>query len=231
MNFIEQIVHFNQEILNVEQRTQTMLPANEAQISIESLIEETNELREAFDNKDFIKAVDAVADTLFFGVGVLYKFGLTSDQIANVILSQYNGRLQRTQYPMSAIYEAIYEAGVERSEHIGFPEGNETIEFTDTLESLVNEFSSNYEHNDFVNSVTSIALVCRACCAIFGEFGLSAYKAERVMDAVYTANMTKKKGVNAKRGDGQAADAVKPVDFVPPEEKIAEILGMTDKVA
>lgn len=221
MNFIEQIVNFNQEILNVEQRTQALLPANEAQISIESLIEEAQELRDAFGEKDFIKAVDAVADTLFFAVGVLYKFGLTSNQIANVILSQYNGRLE---HPMSA----IYEAGVELSEYIGFPESEKVIEFADTLEGFVNEFSSNYEHNDFVNSVGSIMLVCRGCCAIFAEFGLSAFKAEKVMDAVYTANMTKKRGVNAKRGDGQTADAVKPADFVPPETKIAEILGMVE---
>ena len=224
MNFVEQIVHFNQEILGVEQRVQSLIPANEAQISIESLVEEANELREAFEGQDFIKAVDAAADTLFFAVGVMYKFGLTSDQIANAILNQYNERLQ---HPMSA----IYEFGVEVNEHIGFPEDKLTLKYAQSIEDFVNEFSKNYELNDMVNSVISIALVCRACCAIFGEFGLSAYKAERVMDAVYTANMTKKKGVNAKRGDGQAADAVKPADFAPPEEKIAEILGMTEKAA
>ena len=224
MNFAEQIVNFRQEILGIEQRTQSMIPANEAQISIESLIEEANELREAFQGQDFIKAVDAVADTLFFGVGILYNFGLTPNQIVNAILSQHNSRLQ---HPMSA----IYECDVEVNEHIGFPEGQLTLEYAQSIEDFVNEFSKNYELNDMVNSVISIALVCRACCAIFGEFGLSAYKAERVMDAVYTANMTKKKGVNAKRGDGKTADAVKPADFVPPEEKIAEILGMTDKVA
>ena len=97
-----------------------------------------------------------------------------------------------------------------------------------SIEDFVNEFSKNYELNDMVNSVISITLICRACCAIFGEFGLSANKAERVMDAVYTANMTKKRGANAKRGDGQTADAVKPADFVPPETKIAEILGMSE---
>ena len=221
MNFVEQIVNFNKEVLGIEQRVQSLIPANEAQISIESLIEEANELREAFEGQDFIKAVDAVADTLFFAVGVMYKFGLSQNQIVNAILNQYNGRLQ---HPMSA----IYEAGVELSEHIGFPEGNETNEFADTIEDFVNEFSKNYELNDMVNSVISIALVCRACCAIFGEFGLSANKAERVMDAVYTANMTKKRGANAKRGDGQTADAVKPADFVPPEAKIADILGMSE---
>lgn len=224
MNFVEQIVNFNKEILGIEQRTQGLIPANEAQISIESLVEEANELREAFQGQDFIKAVDAVADTLFFAVGVMYKFGLSQNQIVNAILSQHNLRLQ---HPMSA----IYECGVEVNEHIGFPEGQLTLDYAQSIEDFVNEFSKNYELNDMVNSVISVTLICRACCAIFGEFGLSAYKAERVMDAVYTANMTKKKGVNAKRGDGQAADAVKPVDFVPPEEKIAEILGMTDKVA
>ena len=221
MNFVEQIVNFNKEVLGIEQRVQSLIPANEAQISIESLVEEANELREAFEGQDFIKAVDAVADTLFFAVGVMYKFGLTSNQITNAILNQYNGRLQ---HPMSA----IYEAGVELSEHIGFPEDKLTLEYAQSIEGLVNEFSNNYEHNDFVNSVGSISLICRACAAIFAEFGLSAFKAEKVMDAVYTANMTKKRGANAKRGDGQTADAVKPVDFVPPEAKIADILGMSE---
>ena len=221
MNFVEQIVNFNQEILGVEQRTQSLIPANEAQISIESLVEEANELREAFEGQDFIKAVDAVADTLFFAVGVMYKFGLSQNQIVNAIMSQHNSRLQ---HPMSA----IYECGVEVNEHIGFPEDKLTLEYAQSIEDFVNEFSKNYELNDMVNSVISIALVCRACCAIFGEFGLSAYKAERVMDAVYTANMTKKRGANAKRGDGQTADAVKPADFVPPEAKIADILGMSE---
>lgn len=224
LNFVEQIVDFNKQVLGIEQRTQGLIPANEAQISIESLIEEANELREAFQEKDFIKAVDAVADTLFFAVGVMFKFGLNDRQIVNAILSEHNGRLH---HPMSA----IYEAGVEINEHIGFPEGELTSEYAQSIEDFVNEFSKNYELNDLVNSVISIALVCRGCCAIFGEFGLSSYKAERVMDAVYTANMTKKKGVNAKRGDGQAADAVKPADFIPPEEKIAEILGMDEKAA
>ena len=221
MNFIEQIVDFNKNILNIEQRVQGLIPANEAQISIESLIEEATELKEAFAEQDFIKATDAVADTMFFAVGVLFKFGLTPVQITNAVLNQYNERLQ---HPMSA----LYESGVELSQYTGFPEGDLTVEMADSIEEFVDEFSKNYEHNDFVNSVNSVALICRACAAIFGEFGISAFKAEKIMDAVYTANMTKKRGSNAKRGDGQTADAVKPADFIPPEEKIAEILGMTE---
>ena len=144
MNFVEQIVNFNQEVLGIEQRAQSLIPANEAQISIESLIEEANELREAFQGQDFIKAVDAVADTLFFAVGVMYKFGLSQNQIVNAILAQYNARLQ---HPMSA----IYECDVEVNEHIGFPEGQLTLEFAQPIEDFVNEFSKNYELNDMVN--------------------------------------------------------------------------------
>ena len=137
MNFVEQIVNFNKEVLGIEQRTQGLIPANEAQISIESLVEEANELREAFQGQDFIKAVDAVADTLFFAVGVMYKFGLSQNQIVNAILSQHNKRLQ---HPMCA----IYECGVELSEHIGFPEGQLTAEYAQSIEDFVDEFSKNY---------------------------------------------------------------------------------------
>lgn len=223
MNFITQIVQFNQEILGVVQRDQQILPANEAQISIESIIEEVNELREAVAEGDFVKAIDAIGDGLFFTVGVLYKCGLTAKQITNAALICYNDEVQD---PMSLIYESM----VEKNEYVGFPK-EECLKATlELVESLVDEFSKYHEQGDYVNSVISITQILVGFISMFGDFGISAKKAKLIMNAIFEANMTKKKGVNAKRGDGIAADAVKPADFIPPEERIAKILEM-DKAA
>lgn len=54
--------------------------------------------------------------------------------------------------------------------------------------------------------------------------GLTEEQALACFRAVHDANMTKKKGVVASRGDMGVPDATKPADFVPPDEAIYEIL-------
>ena len=54
--------------------------------------------------------------------------------------------------------------------------------------------------------------------------GLTASQALLCFQAVHEANMTKKAGVVASRGDMGVTDAVKPAEFVPPEGRIYEIL-------
>lgn len=55
------------------------------------------------------------------------------------------------------------------------------------------------------------------------KLGLTADQIRRAMDAVHDCNVQKKIGKNAKRDTG-AADAVKPADWVGPEEKILGII-------
>lgn len=54
--------------------------------------------------------------------------------------------------------------------------------------------------------------------------GLTEAQAIACFGAVHDANMTKKLGVVERRGNGSVPDAVKPADFVPPDEAIYEIL-------
>lgn len=126
--FTRNIVDFNQRILGIEQRTPSMLNESEFNISRECLNEEIQEFVDAHISGDFIGCIDAIIDLRYFAVGVLYKLGLTIDQI------------------------------------------------------------------------------------------------ERMDQAVHDANMQKKLGKKAGRGDGVAADAIKPTDWVSPEERIASIL-------
>lgn len=126
--FTRNIVDFNQKVLGIAPREKNMLNESEFDISIECLQEEVREFMEAHISGDFIGCIDAIVDLRYFAVGVLYKLGLTAEQI------------------------------------------------------------------------------------------------EQIDQAVHDANMQKKLGKKEGRGDGVAADAVKPEGWVSPEERIAAIL-------
>jgi len=124
-----QVVVFQEQILGNIAIEKGLLSKAELDLSVNQLSEEIQELMMAHDDIDYIGAVDAAVDLLYFGVGVLHKLGLTPEQ-------------------MGACFTAVHEA-----------------------------------------------------------------------------NMEKKKGIVARRGDGTAPDAIKPEGWTAPEERIAAILG------
>lgn len=128
-SFAHLVAEFNRKILNIEQRPHGLLSTHEIDISLKCLHEELNEFAHATEQGDFIGQIDALIDLQYFATGVMYKLGLTPEEI-------------------------------------------------------------------------------NKCC-----------------EAVHHANMQKKLGVLTKRGDGSAADAVKPDGWVSPEERIGIILG------
>lgn len=75
-----------------------------------------------------------------------------------------------------------------------------------------------------VHSVDAVIDASYFAIGAMARTGLTVQQAIRCFEAVHNANMTKKKGVVAGRGDMGVPDAVKPADFVPPEEQIYEIL-------
>lgn len=128
MSFTQQVIDFNQQVLGIVPRDKNMLNIAEYDISHKSLLEEVEEFQEGHLNGDFIACVDSLIDLMYFANGVLYKMGLTAEEISK----------------------------------------------------------------------------CKT--------------------AVHEANMEKKLGVNYKRGDGSAADAVKPEGWIAPEHRIIDIL-------
>lgn len=127
MEFVKAVVQFNSEILGIEQRSPGHLGVRELSHAVLCLEEEVEEFIAAGQEHNVIGQVDAIVDLMYFSIGILYKLGLTPEQI-------------------------------------------------------------------------------HQCCM-----------------AVHNANMAKKKGVIAKRDTG-APDAVKPTDWVPPEEAIRAII-------
>lgn len=75
-----------------------------------------------------------------------------------------------------------------------------------------------------VHSIDAVIDAAYFAIGAMARAGLTPSKAMQCFMVVHNANMTKKKGIVAGRGDMGVPDAVKPADFVPPEDQIYEIL-------
>lgn len=107
--------------------------------------------------------------------------------------------------------------------------GNMSAEESDiTIKCLIEEaeeFQEAFDNLDFIGTVDAlIDSIYFAVGALYKQ-GLTAEEMAACMNAVHQANMEKKLGINHRRGDGTAADAVKPEGWESPEERIAHILG------
>jgi phosphoribosyl-ATP pyrophosphohydrolase len=89
------------------------------------------------------------------------------------------------------------------------------------LEEL-KEFGEAYEKQDMVAMVDAVLDLIYGAMGTMKKMGLSREHVRLCLTAIHEANMTKKRGTVASRGSDE--DAAKPVDFVPPEQKIADIL-------
>jgi len=100
----------------------------------------------------------------------------------------------------------------------------ETAYLRKCLEEEAQELSDAHVAGNLIGQVD--ACVDSLYFAVGGlcRMGLTVDQVYDSIMAVHEANMTKKKGVNAKRDMG-VSDAVKPEGWVPPEERLAEILS------
>lgn len=126
----ELVERFNREVLGIQPREHVLQSQDEMLLSSKQLTEEINEYMDAHEEGNYVESVDAIIDNMVFGLGILYKLGLTNSEF------------------------------------------------------------------------------------------------EQCFAAVMEANFTKKKGVKEGREGFDAADAIKPEDFVPPEARIAVILDV-----
>lgn len=92
------------------------------------------------------------------------------------------------------------------------------------LQEEVDEFVEAYKNGDIITTIDSVVDLMYFGVGVLYKMGLDAEQISAVCSAVHDANMEKKLGVVAKRGDGSAADAVKPEGWVGPEERIGHIL-------
>jgi predicted HAD superfamily Cof-like phosphohydrolase len=93
-------------------------------------------------------------------------------------------------------------------------------------EELV-EWTAAVAKGDIVGQVDALIDLMYFATGVLYKLGLSAEQIEQCVSAVHAANMTKRRGTNAKRDTG-AADAIKPDGWVAPEQRIATILGVSE---
>lgn len=84
----------------------------------------------------------------------------------------------------------------------------------------VGEFQEAAENGDFIGSVDALIDLIYFAVGGLHKLGLNVDDAEFTFMAVHQANMEKQLGVKASRAVGNAPDAIKPKDWVSPEERI-----------
>lgn len=100
-------------------------------------------------------------------------------------------------------------------------------EFDITVKALneeVQEFIQASKDSDYIGQIDALIDLQYFAMGALYKLGLTADQINRCCSAVHEANMTKKLGVKASRGDGSAADAIKPEGWEAPEVRIGAIL-------
>ena len=92
-----------------------------------------------------------------------------------------------------------------------------------SLHEEADEFIEAYQDNNMVGMVDACVDSIYFAMGVLHKMGISEDQFEKIFGVVHKANMQKTFGTNAKRDTG-AADAVKPSDWIPPEQQIKEIL-------
>jgi predicted HAD superfamily Cof-like phosphohydrolase len=100
---------------------------------------------------------------------------------------------------------------------------NEFTHLVACLGEELGEFDESYNFKDFVGQIDSLIDMMYFALGGLYKMGLDDAHASAIFAAVHESNMTKRKGVVAKRDNG-SPDAVKPEGWVSPEERISAIL-------
>jgi len=86
------------------------------------------------------------------------------------------------------------------------------------------EFLEAHMEGDIVGCIDAMVDNIYFAMGVLYKLGINDKMFERIFAAVHDANMEKKKGINPKRGDGSAADAIKPEGWKSPEDRIIDVL-------
>lgn len=84
-SIVDMIVEFNQTVLHVPQKQVVKgLTDAEYNLALKQLNEELNEFELADEESDLAGEIDALADLVYFAIGIMYKIGLTANEIEQV---------------------------------------------------------------------------------------------------------------------------------------------------
>lgn len=104
---------------------------------------------------------------------------------------------------------------------LSFPEFEITVK---ALKEETEEFIVASQEADYIGQIDALIDLQYFAMGALYKLGLTADQINRCCYAVHDANMEKKLGIKPSRGDGSAADAIKPEGWEAPEARIGAIL-------
>lgn len=94
-DFVDNIVTFNRDLLGVKNREKALLSEKELDYAIKAGVEELMEFEDAHKSQNYIGAVDAVCDLLYFAVGFLARMGLTEMEIKECMQAVHEANMEK----------------------------------------------------------------------------------------------------------------------------------------
>ncbi len=94
-----------------------------------------------------------------------------------------------------------------------------------TIREELDEFIEAHDQQDFIAELDSVIDLLYFGVGFMTRMGIPAYVSKEIFYAVHTANMTKNRGMKEERDVTHDLDAVKPIDWESPEDKIYAILN------
>jgi predicted HAD superfamily Cof-like phosphohydrolase len=92
---ITDVIDFNQRVLKIEPREIGVMVEGEVKATVKALNEEAQEFQDAFEAQDILGQVDALLDGIYFGIGALYKMGLTAAQIEEAFTAVHDCNMHK----------------------------------------------------------------------------------------------------------------------------------------
>lgn len=118
--------------------------------------------------------------------------------------------------------------GIQQRPH-GLLTQDEIVFAGKTLSEEVMEFLDAAGKEDFIAQIDALIDLQYFCIGFMYKLGLTPEQIRHCMTIVHKANMEKQLGVIERRGDGTVPDAVKPSDWISPEERLGNYLEACNK--
>lgn len=93
--FVEQVFNFNKTILSLANREMALLSSPELEYALKAIKEEAEEFETAHISQDYVGAVDAAIDLMYFTIGFLYRMGLTADQVSKCMTAVHEANMEK----------------------------------------------------------------------------------------------------------------------------------------
>lgn len=92
---IHEVVEFNRSILGIEPRSIGIMPSHEVTHLEKCLREEAKEFENSFYSGDLIGMIDSLIDSIYFGLGGLYKMGLTPEAAIEIFSAVHDANMNK----------------------------------------------------------------------------------------------------------------------------------------